>query len=137
MRYNNYEFAEVPIPSGSTASRFYFPDLPQLREVALINIETFYAADLSTTPTGATPIAEADLIKSYLVLFANERESIFRIPLITLRRIQIQGGVANGMISMLPNFNGQKVVWAKSYIQMAASPTTTNRNFCFGIYYEK
>ena len=43
MRIKRYEAVEINVPSGSTLTRFYFPDLPQLRQAKIESIQTYIA----------------------------------------------------------------------------------------------
>ena len=69
MRIKRFEAVEINVPSGSTLTRFYFPDLPQLRQAKIEAIQTYIAGAISLTPlTGSTPVTAADAKKSFLTL---------------------------------------------------------------------
>ena len=133
-----FEFTEVVVPAGSTATRFNFPDLPKLRYTSLQALETWVGGkvgDLSLTPNN-NPIFDISIInQSYLVLYLNERQDVYRVPLITLHRTQT--GTENvPFVRSLFEFTGQKVTWDKSYIEVAQSITPlVQTSFAFGIYY--
>lgn len=137
MRIANYEFVSVNVPANSTSTRYYFPDLPNLRFVSLINIETYSAKALLTDPNGLAIAPDTDFERAFLVLYANERESIFRIPLIALNRVVPDTGNYVPAVQNLYEFSGQKVVYPKSYVQLGAAPSVaTSFNFVFGIFYQ-
>ena len=137
MRVANYEFISVNVPASSTATRYYFPDLPNLRYVSLINIEAYSGRAISTDPNGLAICPDTDFGRAFLVLYANERESIFRIPLIALNRVVPNSSNYVAAVQNLYEFNGQKVVYPKSYVQLGAAPSVaTSFNFCFGVFYQ-
>lgn len=135
MRTQNYEFVSVNVPASSTSQRYYFPDLPNLRDVSLNLIEAYNLQTISVDPNGLTICPDTDFKRSFLVLYANERESIFRIPLIALNRF-VPGATYVPGVQNLYEFANQRIVWSKSYVQLGAAPSVaTTFNFCFGIFY--
>jgi hypothetical protein len=133
-----FELVEVPLPGinpgGQTGTRWNFPDLPKLRYTSLQSIEIYTANDITATPTQQTPVTLAILQTAYLVLYANERQDLYRIPLINLHRIQNASN--DPFVRQMFEFNNQKVTWDKSYIELGAAPgNTTNLSFAFGVYY--
>lgn len=137
MRVVNYEFVSVNVPANSTATRYYFPDLPNLRYVSLVNIEAYSAEAITTDPNGLAVSPLADFKGAFLVLYANERENIFRVPLVALNRVvPDQSNYVPG-VQNLYEYSGQKVTYPKSYVQLGAAPSVaTSFNFCFGIFYQ-
>lgn len=136
-----FEFVTINVPgvavSGQSQTLWNFPDLPKLRYTALLAIET-YAVD--TLPVNVNNVANASaaiLSKSFLVLYANERQDLYRIPLISLVRIQAQTGGTMPFNRALFEFQGgPKVTWDKSYVQIASAPAnTTDVSLNFGVYY--
>jgi hypothetical protein len=89
--------------------------------------------NITVTPSGNTPVTLAILQKSFLVLYANDRQDLYRIPLTDLNRTQ---AASDPFVRQLFEFNGQKVTWDKSFVQIGSAPgNTTNLSFCFGIHY--
>lgn len=135
MRTANYEFVSVNVPASSTSQRYYFPDLPNLRDVSLNLIEAYNLQTITVDPNGLTISPDTDFKRAFLVLYANERESIFRIPLIALNRF-VPGATYVPGVQNLYEFANQRIVWSKSYVQLGAAPSVaTTFNFCFGIFY--
>jgi hypothetical protein len=134
-----YELVELLVPGvagGQTQTQFSFPDLPKLRYTALMALETFAVDTLTVSPNNVALPSAAILQKSYLVLYSNERQDLFRIPLISLIRTQATTGASAPFVRSLPEFSGQKITWDKSYVTIASAPAnTTNISFCFGVYY--
>ena len=140
-----FEFTEIVVTGvagGQTGTRWNFPDLPKLRYTSLQAVETYIGdgmtpGDLTLTPLN-NPVFPAEIIKSsYLVLYLNERQDVYRVPLITLHRTQV--GVTTSIspfVRSLFEFAGQKVTWDKSYVELPSAPgNTVNTSFAFGIYY--
>ena len=126
------EFVEVIVPAGVTATRFNFPDLPKLRYTSLLAMESYTVNDISQTPTGNTPISVADMQNAFLVLYADERQDLYRIPLITLHRTQ--NSANDPFVRSLFEFAGQKVTWDKCYIEFANAPAG-QVSIPFAVYY--
>ena len=135
-----YELVELLVPGvavgGQTQTQWSFPDLPKLRYTALMALETFAVDTLTVSPNNVALPSAAIMQKSYLVLYSNERQDLFRIPLISLARTQATSTPSAPFVRSLPEFSGQKITWDKSYITIASAPAnTTNFSFCFGVYY--
>lgn len=135
-----YELVELLVPgvasTGQTQTLWNFPDLPKLRYTSLLAMETWAIDTLEKSPNNVDTPTAAILEKSYLVLYANERQDLYRIPLISLIRQQATTSASAPFVRSLFEFQGQKVTWDKSFIQIANAPgNTTNFSFCFGVYY--
>jgi hypothetical protein len=136
-----FEFVSIAIPgvavTGNSGTLFNFPDLPKIRYTSLLAMETYGADTLSVSPNNVTNTSASILQKSFLVLYANERQDLYRIPLISLVRIQATTGASTPFNRALFEFQGgPKVTWDKSYIQMASAPAnTTDISLNFGVYY--
>jgi len=134
-----YELVELLVPGvggGQTQTQWSFPDLPKLRYTSLLAMETWAIDTLEKSPNNVDTPTAAIMEKSYLVLYANERQDLYRIPLISLMRQQATTGATAPFVRALFEFQGQKVTWDKSFIQIANAPAnTTNFSFCFGVYY--
>jgi hypothetical protein len=142
-KIQRFQNAEVLIPYLSTASRFYFPDIPNLRFVSLLNLEVYTSSVygpqsvLSGLPVVDTAWIDV-FVNSYLVLYYNDKESCNRIPLSEFQ----------DFINTTPTYNflratfaGQQVVWSKSYIIFPRAidwnnvTATSDFVFPFGVYY--
>lgn len=135
-----YEFVEVVVPgvavTGQTLTRYNFPDLPKLRGTTLQAIACYPGNIISETANGNTVASHSILNKSFLVLYSNERQDLFRIPLVALNNLQAV--VAGDTVStfFLFELENQNVTWDKSYIELGSSPgNTTNFSYAFGLYY--
>ena len=135
-----YELVELLVPgvavTGQTQTQWNFPDLPKLRYTSLLAMESFAVDTMTVSPNNVATATAAIMQKSYLVLYANERQDLYRIPLISLIRTQATTGASAPFVRALYEFNGPKVTWDKSFIQIASAPANTaNFRFIFGVYY--
>jgi hypothetical protein len=133
LKIKRFEAVEIPVPSGSTLTRFYFPDLPQLRNAKIEAIQVYAAATLSASPlTGSALPVLADLKKSFLTLYQGDLQLIYNIPLVNLN------GISDGstpFIYELPNINDIDVSWTKSFVSLPTALATTNVAYSFGVFY--
>lgn len=130
-----YQAAEIAVANGSTLTRFYFQDQPQLRNAQIDAIEIYTPGTISATPlSGSTPVTLTDLKKCTLVLYSGDLQQTWSIPLLSLNRIN---NGTDPYVFELPKFEGVVISWVKSYINASAALATTNVAFAFGIYYKQ
>ena len=130
-----FEAVEVNIPNGSTNTRFFFPDQPQLRSAMIQAIQLYTPGTLSATPnTGSTMVTEADLKKSYLTLYSGDLQLIYNAPLFAFSNI-ISSATPNPYNNSLPEIDNMVISWTKSYISLSSAAGTTNCSYAFGVYY--
>jgi hypothetical protein len=133
MRIKRFEAVEINVPSGSTLTRFYFPDLPQLRNAKIEAVQVYVAGAISATPlTGSTPVTLADAKKSFLTLYQGDLQLIYNIPLVGL--IDINDGTSP-YVFQLPSMNDIDISWTKSFVSLPTALATTNVAYSFGVYY--
>jgi hypothetical protein len=129
-----YEFVEIQVASGSTAVRYSFPDLPKLRYTALQAITAYTVNSLTTCPSGNAVVNMTIMKTAYLVLYSNERQDLYRIPLVELNRIQNASN--DPFVRSLWEANNQKITYDKSYVELSSVPTFSSaQSFAFGVYY--
>lgn len=132
-----YELVELVIPGvagGQTGTRWNFPDLPKLRYTSLQAVSVFTDGTLTTSPLGNTLLATSVLKSAYLTFYANERQDLFRIPLLEMNHMQ--NSASDPFSRQLFEFTGQKVTWEKTYIELGTAPANTaNRSIVLGVYY--
>lgn len=132
-----YEFVEVVVPGvagGQTGTRFSFPDLPKLRYTSLQAVSFYTPGSMTTTPQG-NPLFNISILKSaFLTIYANERQDLYRIPVLEMNRMQ--NSANDPFIRGLFEFTNQKVTWDKSFVEFFTAPANTaNTSLCFGVYY--
>jgi hypothetical protein len=132
---NRYEAVEVPIPSGSTNTRYYFPDLPNLRNAMIQAIQLYTPGTLSATPnTGSTMVPVADLQKSFITLYSGDLQLIYNAPLLAFSNII--NSATNPYNNDLPSINNMVISWTKSFISLSSAPGTTGTAYAVGVYYK-
>lgn len=133
INIKRFEAVEIPVPNGSTLTRFYFPDLPQLRDAKIQAIQIYAAGTLATSPlTGSALPVLADLKKSFLTLYQGDLQVIYNIPMVALNNI---ADSATPYVFELPSVNDISISWTKSYVSLPTALATTNVAYSFGIYY--
>jgi len=144
-RIANAEYAEIVIPSANSRSQFFFPDLPNLRGRKLEAMEFYCNQDISITNSGYTPVAVTDVPSVTVTLYYNSGEYVV-MPLVRFRRLQKAGLVSDGAGGTTFDykavqldgtmFEGQVIVWTKSYITINENTTNfSSTSFAFNIYY--
>jgi len=134
IRIERFEAVEISVPSGSTLTRFYFNDLPNLRNAKITSIQVYTAGTITATPlTGSTPVTTADLKKSFLTLYAGDLQLVYNVPMISLNNIV--NSATDPYTFELPTINGMTVSWVKSYVSLPTALATTGVAYSFGVYY--
>lgn len=132
-----YELVELVIPGvagGQTGTRWNFPDLPKLRYTSLQAVSLFTAGTLTISPLGNAICTTARLAKAYITFYANERQDLYRIPLLEMNHMQ--NSAVDPFSRPLFEFTGQKVTWEKTYIEFGSAPAnTSNESILLGVYY--
>ena len=133
MRVKRFKAVEVNVPSGSTLTRFNFPDQPQLRNAKIQGIQVYTPTVITATPlSGSTPVTLADMKKSFLTLYQGDLQIIFQLPLLNFNGIS---DLTSPFVFELPEINDIDISWTKSYIQTSTALSTTNVAYSFGIFY--
>jgi len=133
-RIERFEAVEIAVPTSSTLTRFYFNDLPNLRNARITNIAIYTAGTISATPlTGSTPVTTADLKKSFLTLYEGDLQLVYNIPMLSFN--SIVNGAADPYQFELPSVNGLTISWVKSYVSLPTALATTGVAYSFGVYY--
>lgn len=134
VRIERFEAVEIAVPTGSTLTRFYYPDLPNLRNAKVTAIQVYTAGTITATPlTGSTPVTTADLKKSSLTLYEGDLQLVYNIPLLNFNNIV--NSAADPYTFELPAINGMTISWVKSYVNLPTALATTNVAYSFGIFY--
>lgn len=134
VRIERFEAVEIAVPTGSTLTRFYYPDLPNLRNAKVTAIQVYTAGTITATPlTGSTPVTTADLKKTSLTLYEGDLQLVYNIPLLNFNNIV--NSAADPYTFELPAINGMTISWVKSYVNLPTALATTNVAYSFGIFY--
>lgn len=133
MRLKMYQVIEIAVPSGSTLTRFFFQDQPQLRNAFIQGIQFYTPSVLTATPlTGSTPVTLADMRKSSLVLYSGDLQVVFNIPILNLNEIDDSTSPFTWELPVIDNLT---ISWVKSYIQVPTALATTNVAYTLGVYF--
>jgi hypothetical protein len=137
-KIQNFEFIEAVVPQSSTGTKFFFADQPQLRFTSLLNLVSYTTDTCTNSILSGNPLLSiANLKNTYLVLYANDKECINRIPVMSLNA-QGTTTASSAWTYQISAFAGQQIVWSKSYIQTPvaySSISGSNYSVTFGVYY--
>jgi hypothetical protein len=134
IRIERFEAVEINVPSGSTLTRFYFPDLPNLRNAKITAVQVYTAGTITATPlTGSTPVTTADLKKSTLTMYEGDLQLVYNIPMLNFNNLV--NSAADPYTFELPAINGLTISWVKSYVNVPTALATTGVAYSFGVYY--
>jgi len=134
IRIDRFEAVEISVPLNSSLTRYYFNDLPNLRNAQITAIQVYTAGTITATPlTGSTPVTTADMKKSFLTLYEGDLQLVYNVPLISLNNIV--NSAADPYTFELPTVNGLTISWTKSYVSLPTALSTTNVAYSFGVYY--
>jgi hypothetical protein len=128
------EYVEVPVPTGNTLQRIYFPDLPNLRESKIFGMEIYDSTTQSLTFSGATTQALAQ-IKNTIVNLYFDGGYYIQVPALSMFRFN-----GTTFYSEIPMLAGQTIVWAKSYMFLTDSANIANyaaKTYALNVYYSK
>ena len=136
----NYQFVSVQV--NSLQSRYYFPDLPNLRDVKTYSISAYQEGFLPKDINNVPVINFLDFGQAFITLYANNREVFQRLDIQYFTTIIGYNPLSNAK----GNYGGAlpidylKIDFSKSFIEFpsGATPTTpTPFVIPFGIYYIK
>ena len=138
-KVQNYQLVEATVLQSSTATKFYFPDQPYLRFVSLLNLVVYTPNVVSYSVLSGNPLLSvANLQKTFLVLYYNDKESVQYMPILELNRIASNSSSADPYAFAITPFAGQQIVWTKSYIQTPtaySSISSSNYSVLMGVYF--
>lgn len=140
-----YNYQNVSIVVNNTQSRYYFPDLPNLRDVKTFAISAYqnnqFPIDINSVPL----ISPSQLAHSFITLYADGREVFQRLDLMYLNVIKASDTTSGAY----PQYNTSgslpldnlKLDFSKSFIEFNSGYTGgySGTTFCFnfGVYYIK
>ena len=136
MTLERFEAVEINVPSGSLLTRYYFNDLPNLRNAKITSVQIYTTDTISATPlTGSTPVTIADLKKSFLTLYEGDLQLIYNIPMLSFNNFAQNATTSAAYVFQLPQVDGITISWVKSYISLPSALATTGTTYSFGVYY--
>ena len=132
-----HEFVEIQIPASTTQTRLYFPELPNLRNVHLLNIEATYVRYIPVSPSNIPVINLALFQNTFLTLVDyTGKEFTHQIPLQYLNYMS-ESRNDSFTETLIKQFCGQRVNWTKSYIELSSNTNVANKLevAIFSVYY--
>jgi len=122
-------FVELNFASaGASGKRFYFQDIPQLRNVKTCAIEAISANELSQSPNNKTMVSQSNSKYCLLTLAVQDTELVYQLPLFSLFTSE-QGGI-------LKQFKGLNINLVKSYVTTTGLGPAANESLGFVFYYK-
>lgn len=132
---NRFESVEIPVSSGSSLTRWFFPDLPNLRNAKIRMIDVYTPGTITATPlTGSTPVTIADMKKTTITLYVGDLQLVYNMPLLTFNNFV--NSATDPYINVPVNVNGLTISWTKSFISVPSALATTGVAYSFGIFYD-
>jgi hypothetical protein len=127
-----FEAIEIPVPSGTTLTRFYFPDQPNLRNAKIQAIQVYTYNTLSATPlSGSNMVSAADMKKSFLTLYSGDLQLIYSAPLLSFNN---ESNGTDPFVYEVPKVDNMIISWTKCYVSLPTAPTG-GVAYAFGVYY--
>jgi len=122
-------FLELNFPTaGSNGKRYYFQDIPQLRNVKTCAVEAICADELTTSPNNKTMVSLANSKFCLITLAVQDTEVVFQLPVYSLFTNE-QGGI-------LKQFKGLNINLVKSYVTTTGAGPGVNESLGFVFYYK-
>lgn len=146
MKLKRYELVEIAIAANNGADQFPILDQPDLRDdttqdIIIQGLETFSVDTMPLTPDGNAVASMDQLMNSFLVLYIDGEESVYRIPMVRLLNVFGNSLAAPGVLANFQELDLEnlRIVWNKSYIHLGASFGTnfTAFSYVLGVRYKK
>jgi hypothetical protein len=132
-----YNSLAVSIVINSSIGKYYFPDIPQLRDAKLqaISIVPNNLADADYN--NVTLLEYSNMRGAYLTLYSGNKEAVQNLPLIKL--INASSGSIQVNTDGIFTLDNLIVDFSKSYVSFATSeiPASFPRSVLFNIFYIK
>ena len=131
-----YNYLNVEIIINDTTGKYYFPDIPQLRD-ARIQALSFYPSGLPAVKdyNNVTLLTGTDLNNTFITLYSGNKEAIQNLPLYKLVNLGYVGNI-DGLFTI----DNLMIDFSKSFVSFAngiAPVTPLPFAIMFGVYYIK
>jgi hypothetical protein len=135
-RIQNYQF--VSIAATSAQDRYYFPDLPNLRNVITHRIVSYHVGHFTNDINNQPMVTQAVFNSSFLTINSNGTEVIQKLDLACFNTVVTKNAYANqnGVFELQP----MMIDFSKSYVTIGQGTIlvpTFPYVYAFGIYYSK
>jgi len=123
----NHELAEIVIPSGSTATNFFFPDMPNLRGTQTWGIQLYSSEQIPNAPLSGNALIAASVLRTGFVTLVDDKgaELLKQMPLALFNTLKFDVSTSTNIYETNAKaLTGKKINWTKSYIRFTAAPAT-------------
>ena len=130
----NYQF--VTIQADVQQNRYYFPDLPNLRDVLTVKIVAYNNNVMLKDINNVNVVDYQIFENSTFTLYSKGREFLQKVDLMLFNTLNTLNAYSNqnGTVGMQP----VEIDFSKSYIEnLGTIPGAFPYSYCFGIYYFK
>jgi len=135
VKVYKHELVQVVIPSGTSKTQFYLPDLPNLRNVHLIGIELLPHAVMTQTPDGVPSNEPTGIVNSFLNLEGYNGKIFFKDYPLGGLMFTAYAGTSTPVEQFKKVFSGQKCNWPKCYITYLGGAPAATFAFTLMVYY--
>lgn len=134
----NYQLVRIQV--NSAQSRYYFPDLPNLRDAITTNIVSYNERNFTTDINGIANVNPLVFQTTFLTLYANGMEFIQKADLSSFCPISSSFVFYNDQGTF--NIKPQNIDFSKSYVEIAnlaglLPAPSYPFSFSFGVWYIK
>lgn len=136
---SNFQLVNIIVPSSGT--KYFFPDLPNLRDAYISKISSYNFIYMERDQNNIA-LYPAPQLSLFLTLVRGNDEIYQRIPLQLLNSIwwHPSAGTATVPTNAGLDFDFQQFNFSKSYVEYSTSfitPPAAGQSICFGIFYKK
>jgi hypothetical protein len=135
-KINRFELVSNVVPASNTQGEYYFPDLPNLRNVKTWKISAYNYGQITADPNNIPVITVVDMQKAYLILYITDKYNI-KMPLYNFCTF-------GDFYQTIANNNGTipldnvVIEWSKSFIKFPIGHTNTAQfSVLLGVFYNK
>lgn len=133
MLVNRFEAVEIYIPDGSTATRFYFPNLPNLTNALVDRIVLFpNNAAITSILTGGATASITGITQTTITLYQGDLQLYYQLPLNALLN---NASYSTSYYNIPLDLDGIEISWTKSFISSPLSQDSTGLFYSFGVFY--
>lgn len=122
------QLVTIIIPANAAiGSKFFFPDIPELRDALVDGLETYTADTLAADLSGVDTVDTASLGMLTLSLVQESDRRAMDIPAFSL--------ASNNYGGIWKEFDGWKLNWQKCYVQLTDTFGALQKSFSMNVFY--
>jgi hypothetical protein len=127
----NFQFVSIPVLQYQ--NKYYFPDLPQLRNAKIQRIHCYFNGVINKDVSNVTTITYLNAIGMCLTLYGNGEELIKQLDLPQIQPFQVKSLPILNDGDMY--FDNLEIDFSKSYVEAPVNFFTVVTSLNFGIFY--